>query len=159
MKPKQFFRLIVGLLSVSPAVLKVWVLTPFFGRENAVKACGSRLTSAAKLSLKLWIPKISTASEFDRFPSKMRARFWLWKPLFDIAVIEEDQNKFKLNITNCPFCEALQKLGCPELSPYICQGDWEMARENANRWAFERYHQIGSGEPYCDHTYLRKELG
>jgi hypothetical protein len=158
MKPKPFFRLFVGLLAVFPAVLKVWILTPLWGREKAVKVCGPGLTAAAKLSLKLWIPEISTAAEFARFPSKMKARFWLWKPLFDIAVVEEDQNKLKLNITNCPFCEALLKLGCPELGPYVCQGDVEMARDNADRWAFERNYQIGTGDLYCDHTYLRRDL-
>lgn len=159
MKPKRYFRLIVGLLAVSPVVLKVWILTPFLGRKNTAKTCGPGLTAAAKLSLKFWIPKISTAAEFDYFRSKLKSRFWLWKPLFDIAVVEDNQNKLELKITNCPFCETLQRLGCPELGPYVCQGDWEMARQNADRWSFERHYQIGTGDTYCNHTYLRRNLG
>jgi hypothetical protein len=56
---------------------------------------------------------------------------------------------------NCPFCEVLAALGLSRLSPYVCQGDWAFAEENKNCWGFERDHQIGTGNRFCDHTYRR----
>jgi len=46
-------------------------------------------------------------------------------------------------------------LGMPELAPYICEGDWAKARSNSHKWGFERMHQIGTGDAFCDHTYKR----
>ena len=33
--------------------------------------------------------------------------------------------------------------------------DWAIARDNADKWKFERNYQIGTGDSYCDHTYKR----
>jgi hypothetical protein len=45
--------------------------------------------------------------------------------------------------------------GVPELNSYVCQGDWEIAKEHKGKWEFEREHEIGKGDSYCDHTYKR----
>jgi hypothetical protein len=31
-----------------------------------------------------------------------------------------------------------------------------MAEANQDKWLFERNHQIGTGDAFCDHTYKRK---
>jgi hypothetical protein len=56
---------------------------------------------------------------------------------------------------NCPFCEVLNRTGLSDLSGYICEGDWAYARENKDKWLFERKFQIGTGDTICDHTYKR----
>jgi len=155
MNSKAMFRKMLGLLVAAPTLLKVRIFSFFIGRPDAVKACGPGITSMAKLSLELWVPKINSPSEFERLRTTMKSRFWIWKPFFDITVTEDDHDTFKLKISNCPFCEALQQQGYPELAPYVCEGDWKKARDNANKWRFERSRQIGTGDSYCDHTYTR----
>jgi hypothetical protein len=157
MTAKQLFRNIVGFVVVIPTVLRVRLLATSVGKEKAIARLGPKMTAMAKWSLRFWVPALEDASEFDLFASKMKARFRLWEPFYDIKVVKEDQNTFKLCVENCPFCEALTRLGLPELGPYVCQGDWEIARENADKWGFERDHQIGTGDAFCDHTYLRKQ--
>ncbi|MDY6906077.1 MAG: hypothetical protein SWH61_15500 [Thermodesulfobacteriota bacterium] len=33
---------------------------------------------------------------------------------------------------------------------------WQAKHKNAEHWDFERNHQIGGGDAFCDHTYIRK---
>jgi len=86
----------------------------------------------------------------------MRSRFSFWKPLYDIAVMEETRDVIRTRISNCPFCEVFNSVGPTELSPYVCESDWVVARDNADKWDFERAHQIGTGDDFCDDAYLRK---
>lgn len=158
MKAKKLFRQIAALIVVLPTVVMVYVLTPFMGKEKAIAFCGPNVTAMAKRSLRYWVPQIETAAEFDLFPSRVKARFRLWKPFFDFSVVQEDHDTFKIHVQNCPFCEAFNRLGVSQMGPYLCQGDWEMAREHSDKWGFDRKHQIGTGDSFCDHTYLRKEL-
>ena len=72
------------------------------------------------------------------------------KEAFDVC-----NDVFKLHVSNCPFCEALNPMGMSKLSPYVREGDWAIARVNADKWKFERNNQIGTGDSYCDHTYKR----
>jgi hypothetical protein len=157
MKAQKFFRQITGFIFVFPAVAKVYGLAPFVGKERAIGICGPGVTAMAKWSLRFWVPKIKDAADFDSFPSRMKARFRLWKPFFDLHVVQEDLDTFKINVHNCLFCEAFRKLGMSQMGPYLCQGDWEMAKENSDKWDFQRKHQIGTGDSFCDHTYLRRE--
>ncbi|MFC1516492.1 L-2-amino-thiazoline-4-carboxylic acid hydrolase [Thermodesulfobacteriota bacterium] len=155
MNAKALFRKMAGFAVALPMVLNMQRLSRSMGREKAIKACGPDITAAAKLSLKLWVPEIASPEDFEIMTKKMRSRFWIWKPFFDIAVTEDDRDTFKLKVTNCPFCEALRDLGYPELAPFVCEGDWAKARENAGKWWFARSRQIGTGDSFCDHTYLR----
>ena len=157
MEMKGLFRRMLGVIIVLPTVVTVYALALFEGKKKAVTRCGPRLTAMAKWSLRFWVPKLNDASEFDFFAPRMRSRFWLWKPFYDITVVKEDANTFGLRVENCPFCEALNAFGLPALGPYVCQGDWEMAKEHADKWRFKREHQIGTGDDFCDHTYLRKK--
>ncbi len=158
MKAKKLFRQIVGFIIVIPATVKVYAFTPFIGKENAIAFWGPSVTAMAKRSLRYWVPKIETAAAFDSFPSRMKARFRLWRPFFDLRVVQEDHDTFKIHVQNCPFCEAFNRLGLSRMGSYFCQGDWEVAKEHSDKWGFHRKHQIGTGDTYCDHTYLRRKF-
>lgn len=152
---KKIFRKIIGYMVVSPFVVASKFLSIFLGQEKAIEVVGPKLTKSAKRSLKFWVPKIDDAKDFDSFPAKMKKNFRLWKPLYDIEISEENNDVFKLHVSNCPFCEALNRLGMSKLSPYVCEGDWAIARDNTDKWKFVRNFQIGTGDSYCDHTYKR----
>jgi hypothetical protein len=153
---KRFLRnIIVGIL-LGPLIVLVHLAALFIGRQRAIKLAGPALTRIAKRSLRYWVPQIERPEEFDTFGGRMRARFRLWKPLYDIAVTEETRDVFRIRVANCPFCEVLNGAGLRELSPYLCEGDWALARENADKWDFDRAHQLGPGDGFCNHTYLRK---
>jgi AAA+ ATPase superfamily predicted ATPase len=151
----KIFRKIIGFVVVSPFVVASKLLSIFLGQEKAIEVVGPRLTKSAKWSLKFWVPKIDNAMDFDSFPAKMKKNFRLWEPFYDIEISEENTDVFKLHVSNCPFCETLNRLGMSKLSPYACEGDWAIARDNADKWKFERNYQIGTGDSYCDHTYKR----
>lgn len=153
---KKLFRTVVGHVAVFPFVSAYKLLSLFLGEEKAVNIVGPKLTRSAVRALRFWIPTINDADDFDRFPAKMKKKFPLWEPLYDIEIIQEDSNVFQLHVNNCPFCEALSHWGMSKVSPYICEGDWAVAREQAAKWTFERSHQVGTGDSFCDHTYKRK---
>jgi hypothetical protein len=153
----NLFRRPAGFLFFGPFVLAVYFFSIFIGKEKSIRFVGPVITRAAKWSLRFFVPDIKNAADFDFFPAEMKKNFWIWRPFYDFSVIEENKDVFKLKVMNCPFCEAIMLSGLKELAPYVCQGDWEKARENSDRWEFRREHQIGTGDTFCDHTYLRKK--
>ena len=155
---KSIFRKIIGFSIAIPFTLMIYIFSAFLGKEEAIQLLGPFATRIAKLMLIFFVPRIKNAREFDLVPSKIKEKFWLWKPLFDYSISYEDSNIVKLYVSNCPFYEAFDKLGLREMGPYICQGDWEIAKEYFDRWDFERSHQIGTGDSFCDPTYKRKQL-
>ncbi len=156
---KKLYRESIGLIAMSPFILVTKISSVFIGKEKTVEFCGPYLTSIGKVILKLiYLPKIKDESEFDLFKSKMKAKSRFWKPLFDFSFAYEDNDTIQLNIKNCPFCESLIKCGCSELAPYVCQGDWEVAKDYSNLWSFDRKNQIGTGDNFCDHTYKRTQI-
>jgi len=152
---KQVFRKIFGIIVVSPFVVASKLLSIFLGEQKAIETIGPIVTDCAKQSLKFWVPKIDDPKDFDSFPSKMEKNFRIWKPFYDIKISEETNDVFKLHVSNCPFCEVLNKFGLKRLSAYVCEGDWAIAQDNSDKWIFKRNYQIGTGDKYCDHTYKR----
>ncbi len=152
---KKYFRFLAGFLIVFPFMVTTKFLSLFIGNEKAVKLIGPYTTKTAKKMLRYWVPSIERPEDFDKFSIKMKKKFWLWKPFYDIEIIHDNSDVFQLHITNCPFCEVLNNFGFEKLSKYVCEGDWEIAKENSDKWLFERSHQIGSGDEYCNHTYKR----
>lgn len=140
---KKHFRKIFGFIVVSPFIVATKLLSIFLGEKKAVEALGPIVTNLAKKSLKFWVPKIDNSKDFDFFPAKMKKNFWIWKPFFDIEISEETNDVFKLHVSNCPFCEVLNKFGLTRLSAYVCEGDWAIAQDNSDKWIFERNYQIG----------------
>ncbi len=145
---------IILIISV-PTIVSAYILALFRGKKNAIALIGPRITSAAKSSLRYWVPDIRDSSQFDVFRNSMRSNIRRWKLLYDVIVIEDTPDTFKINVTNCPFCEVFSLVGLKEMNPYFCQGDWEKAKDNKEKWTFERTRTIEAGADFCDHTYRR----
>ncbi len=152
---KKLLRNIIGILIVFPFIFVTKSLSFIVGQNKAIEIIGPIATKFAKQSLKFWVPQISGPDDFDSLPSKMKANLWIWRPFYDIEIVQENNDVFKLHVSNCPFCEALNNFGLSKLSAYICEGDWAIARDNSDKWIFERNYQIGTGDSFCDHTYKR----
>lgn len=143
------------MIVVLPFVTAVKMLSIVIGQQEAIRKIGPMATAFAKYTLKYWVPNMIGPEDFDSFPGKMKDNFKFWRPFYDIEVFEENRDVFKLYVSNCPVCEALNGFGLPELNRYVCEGDWAIARDNSEKWVFERAHQIGTGDRFCDHTYKR----
>ena len=155
----KLFRLIVGLHFALPFFLMFRILSVFIGPQRTVERLGPLVTRASKILGKIFmVPKIGSHAEFEAFTKRMERVIRFIKPLYDISIVHQDRDRIVLNYANCPLCEGFFLLGLRELAPYACQADWEIAKENADKWDFERKHQIGTGDEYCDHTYERKRL-
>jgi hypothetical protein len=152
---KKLIRNVFGFIVVSPFIFAAKVLSVFVGEKKSVEIIGPIATNLAKQSLKFWVPKIDNSDDFDVFPGKMKKNFWIWRPFYDIEITEETDDVFRLHVSNCPFCEVLNRFGLSKLSAYVCEGDWAIAKDNSKKWLFERSHQIGTGDRYCNHTYKR----
>lgn len=153
---RRLFRRSAALLILAPGVVWTHFLSLFLGRERAIRVCGPFFTLASLPFARNWVPKAESVSDFDNFSARMKKKFRLWEPFFDIAIEQDDDNVFKLNITYCPLCDVIGALGLPGLAPYICEADRQVATENRDKWLFVREHQLATGDPCCDHTYLRK---
>ncbi len=143
---------------IFPIASMVHICSVFMGKQKAIEFWGPSATLTAKVLGSIFmVPRINSPLKFDTFTSRMKTRIWLMKPLYDISIAYEDKDKIVLNYVNCPLCETFSALGVKEIGPHVCQSDWEIAKENADNWDFERNHQIGTGDEYCDHTYKRKQ--
>jgi hypothetical protein len=152
---KKTFRRLVGLGFALPFSVLLRLLGLFIGRSKAEEVTGRFVTCAAKHAVRLLVPKIRDASEFDHFVARMKRNSRYWKPFYDFTIDYPDRDTVRLHITNCPFSEALDTLKCACLKRPLCQGDWEVAMSSVGKWMFERRHQIGTGDDFCDHTYRR----
>lgn len=153
---KDVFRRVAALVAFGPFILAIYVTSLVVGRRKAVRFWGPIVTFTTRLSLYLLVPRIENASQFERFKEAYRSRLnWAWKPFFDVRVEQDDGDTLQLHVTDCPFCEVFIGAGLGEMGPYVCQADWDMAKCNIDRWSFERAHQIGTGDAFCDHTYRR----
>lgn len=138
-----------------PTICLVYVLALVGGKERAIRLIGPLVTGAAKASLRYWVPSIQDASQFDVFRRAIRSNIRRWRPLYDVSVVEDTCDIFKINVTNCPFCEVFQLVGLRDMNSYFCQADVKIAEENKGKWIFERTRTIGAGDLFCDHTYRR----
>ena len=152
---KRMIRNTVTLILFSPLILLIHLTSLFIGKERAFNAWSPRMTHVAKKVVRMFVPDIASARDFDQLPSKMKSRLWFWRLLYDIKITEDTKDTFQLHLGNCPFCEVFSYTGLSKLNPYVCQGDWAFAAENKDKWRFERKHQIGTGDSFCDHTYRR----
>lgn len=153
---KKIFRRIAAFMMLAPGLAWTYFLSLFMGKERAVKFVGPYFTLATRPFARNWVPKINSPSGFDNFSTEMKKNFWLWEPFFDFVIVQDSSDVFALKITYCPLCDVMQALGLPGLAPFVCEADWQVARENEGNWLFQRTHQLSTGDSYCDHTYLRK---
>jgi hypothetical protein len=153
---KKAIRRFLAFIMLSPGILWTRFLSIFIGKERAIKLCGPFFTKATMPFARNWVPKLQCASDFDSFSSKMQKNFWLWKPFFDFSIVQDDSEVFKLKFTYCPICDVYQLFKLSGLTHYACEADWKVAKENEEKWTFQRKHQLSTGDSYCDHSYLRK---
>ena len=155
---KKLFRVCIGLLAVAPIAGLTYLFAFMMGKQQAVQRLGGVVTQYAKLFQQFFPPTISKASEFDLFKEKVKPQhplYKVWSLLYDYPVEYPDDDSVLLVIKNCPFSDALKMLKLPEFGEYMCQGDWEVARENSHKWRFERTGTIGTGCEVCDFWYIR----
>ncbi len=152
---KQIVRNTIFFILFSPLILMIHLTTLFFGRQKSFAFWRPRITQTAKLFVKLFVPDIQSADQFDQMTARMKSRMWFWGLLWDTEIKEDTRDMLKLNLLNCPFCEVFSLVGLAALNPAACEGDWAYARECKDKWRFERTHQIGTGDRFCDHTYKR----
>ena len=147
----------MGLTVAFPFFVLIHISALFVGREKAVAYWGPyaswMLTTIVEF---VFIPKISHPEEFDTFTREIERNTKRFGYLYDITVTHHDSDTIALRFENCLHCAAFESLGFPDVNPHICQGDWDIARRNRDVWDFERDHQIGTGDAFCDHTYKRK---
>lgn len=155
---KNILRKLIGFIVVGPFVLSIKLLSLFSSRGKAIEIMSPLIVKVAKLFVRILVPNVKNAADFDRLKDTITKRaIRLW-PFYDITIAENNDNLLKLHVANCPFAELAIRLGYIDIGPFVCQGDWEVAKDNINKWDFDRKHQIGTGDSYCDHTYKRKTL-
>lgn len=155
---KQYIRFWIGLLVVAPIAIAAYTLALGIGKERAVNRLGRLVTWYAKSLQQFFPPRINDASEFDLFKERAQPHsplYKLWSILYDYPVECPDDDSVLLVVTNCPFADALKLVNLHELGESMCQGDWEVARDNAHKWTFERNGTIGTGCEVCDFKYIR----
>ena len=152
---KKIFGYLIAFPILLPFILFVHISKIFIGKDKAIQLSGPYATSIAKSFLSVMLPRIDSPEDFDIFRAKAKGKFWLWKPIYNFEVTEDNNDILKLKIKNCPFCELLPVFRLTELNSHVCRGDWDFAKQNEGMWAFEREHEIGKGDPFCDHTYKR----
>lgn len=156
-KMKTFIRDFVGFIVVGPFMLSIKILSLFLNRGKAITIMSPLIVKVAKIFVRFVVPKIRNAAEFDKLTVTITKRLRNLRLFYDVTIAEKNENPLKLHITNCPFAEMAARLGYPDPGPFICQGDWEVAKDNVDNFIFERAHQIGTGDSFCDHTYKRKQ--
>lgn len=152
---KTIFRKIIGFVVVLPFAIITHIGSIFIGKQKMVEKFGPWVTAIAKSTQQFFPPKIHHASEFDIFKEKVKSRQKIWRLLYDYPIEFPDEDTVLLTTCNCPFVEAIKTLKISELGPYACQGDFEVAKDNAHVWKFERKCQIGTGDNFCDFKYMR----
>ena len=153
---KRKSRAVIGHIIMSPFMLGTMMLSAVAGRPKAVRIVGRVLTAVAKRFVSLAIPSIPAPDQFDHFRNRVKRNYDFFGILYDITVTVDAADAVQFNIHNCPFCETLRKYGFSDLSKYACAGDWIIARENKDKWIFDRQQTIGTGGAFCNPTYRRK---
>jgi hypothetical protein len=156
---RKLLRRCVGLAIALPYGLAVWVSSILVERERAVVFWGARVAAFAKRLVVLTLPRLENPAEFDQFGPRLQNNMRPWRAIYDFSVECVNRDTVQLLVSNCPFCEAFDAMGLSEMKPFVCQGDWDAARVHADKWVFERAHQIGTGDAFCDHTYKRLQAG
>ena len=154
-KTKHRFRICVGLIVAFPVALLTHITSFIIGKQRTIILFGPWVTIFAASLQQFFPPKIHKSSEFELFKSKVKDKQRIWRLLYDYPIEYPDDNTVQLNIENCPFAEALKTLKISEFGYYICQGDWKVAKNNSDKWLFERSCTIATGGKICDFTYKK----
>src|SRR5574340_573980 len=105
---KRLFRNTFTAVILSPLILRFYLRTLFTGRRKAVASVGPALTRIAKNSLSFWIPDLDGPEDFGRFATVMKSRLRISRPLYDVAILEDTRDIFRIRVDNCPVCDVLK---------------------------------------------------
>ena len=74
----------------------------------------------------------------------------------DYTVIEQSEDAFAFDVTQCRYAEFYQELGEPELGfLLVCSADFDTAEGFGGDIELTRTQTIMQGAPYCDFRYRR----
>lgn len=152
----KVFRTFLGYFYAAPFALMAYSLMPVIGKRRAVARVGKWLTKTTVFCMGPLIPTISAPSEFDAFKRRIMRNFKFLAPLYDLKIAENAGNHVEFNIHYCAVTHAFKTLGLSDICRYACAADWVMAKKNQDCWEFARRQTIGTGGPFCNHTYKRK---
>jgi hypothetical protein len=152
----RLLSLFVIFLFTLPFILQTYALRPILGKKGAIRVVGRQLILAGTLVAKLIVPHINSKFEFPIFKRKIKRNFLFFRKLLHLRIENETKDRIEFKFNFCPVAKILIVFGLSELCKYSCAGDWKLAKENKEYWIFEREQTIGTGGPYCTHTYLRK---
>ena len=156
---KKILRQLTGFIIIGPFILGIKFLSLFLTREKAIAIISPLIVKVAKIFVRILVPYVNNADEFDKLKNTITKRAPRLRLFYDITFAEKNDNLLKLHVANCPVVEMAVRLGYADIGPFICGGDWEVSKDNIDKWDFERKHQIGTGDSFCDHTYKRKNKG
>jgi hypothetical protein len=155
----HIIRKATGILIAGPFCILAKTLSLFVGKQKAIELLGPLVTTVLRIIAEVsLIPKVHHPMEFGIFVNKMKRNIHNLRLLYDVSVEYEDNDTIVFIYKNCPHCQAFCSLGIPEFGPYACDSDWVIARKNAEMWSFKRSRQIGTGDTYCNHTYMRNQF-
>lgn len=152
----RLLSLFVVFVFTLPFVLQTYALKLFLGEKRAIRIVGRQLVLAGALVAKLIVPHINSKLDFPIFKQKIKRNFLFFSKLLHLRIENETQDKIEFKFKFCPVTKILTTFGLSELCKYSCAGDWKLAKENKEYWTFTREQTIGTGGPYCNHTYSRK---
>lgn len=153
---KRLFRRLWALAILGPGIAWTYLLWLLIGKKKAIRLSGPLFTLATKPFARNWVPRMTDATDFSEFSPRMTKKFWLWGIFFDFCVVRDTGDVFEMNIRYCPICDVMKMMRLPEMTQFVCDADWQVARENIRHWTFRRKFQLSTGDPFCDHTYLRR---
>jgi len=152
----KVFRTFLGYFYAAPFALAAYGFAVFIGKKRAVARVGRWLTKTTVFCLRPIIPNISTPSDFDAFKARIMRNFTFLAPLYDLKIADNTVDHVEFNVHHCVVTHAFRKLGLPDICKYACAADWVVAQKNKDCWEFARRQTIGTGGPFCNHTYMRK---
>ena len=145
----------LAFIILMPYLLQyVWVKTTM-DKATADQIVGLKFTALAKGLLHKYMPIIQEPSDFDLFYPQALNTMKIFNLLWNFKIQSNQPDEVTLHVAHCPVMDILTLFRLTNLKPYVCQGDWEFANDNAHVWQFDRKHEIGKGDSFCDHTYKR----
>lgn len=143
--------------SILPRVAMYRALQERMSQDEALQIIDQTIRAAATKLLKAvgwmaYIPGVPTLF-MKHFASEVKASFGEAAG-FKQEFHEESSHKLRFDITQCPYCDACSKLGCPELTQSFCNSD-VYVYGNIPKVTFQRSQTLGTGGSCCDFDLQR----
>jgi hypothetical protein len=149
------FWKVVLILFFLPLAAVYRAATLALGKERARRLFYDAIVAVSARVLAWNIPTLKQGQPFSVFSDRF-VRVLSRMPFETIRVTIQTGDTFQINITRCQFVEVFRRLGMPELTPALCQGDVAFCEKFQPLVRFERLHTLAGGDSFCDHTYYFK---